>query len=85
MYYVYILKQNNADHFYVGSTNDLKKRIKQHQEGLTRSTQGREWELYCYFAFQNEQICRNFEKYLKGGSGRSFSKKHFGFKLKQER
>ena len=33
--------------------------------------------LYAYFAFRNKHIAYRFEKYLKSGSGRAFSKKHF--------
>ncbi|MBU0732400.1 GIY-YIG nuclease family protein [Patescibacteria group bacterium] len=81
MHYVYILKEKSKNHFYIGSTNDLERRIKEHKKGTTRTTKGREWELYCYFAFSNKIVSQNFEKYLKGGSGRSFSKKHFEFKV----
>lgn len=74
-------KQIRIQHFYVGSTNNLKRRLQEHKAGLNKSTQGREWEIYCYFVFINEKICRNFEKYLKTGSGRSFTKKHFELKV----
>ena len=81
MYYTYILKEINKNHFYIGSTKNLKRRFKEHYKNFNVSTRGRKWELYCYFAFKKEIICRNFEKYLKSGSGRSFSKKHFEFKI----
>ena len=81
MFYVYILKEKSKNHFYIGSTNNLNRRLKEHLNSSGGTTKGRKWELYCYFAFKEEQICRNFEKYLKGGSGRSFSKKHFEFKV----
>jgi predicted GIY-YIG superfamily endonuclease len=81
MYYTYVLKQVGGRHYYVGSTNDLQRRLKEHKDNLNRSTRSRRWELYCYFAFRREDLARSFEEYLKGGSGRSFSKKHFEFKV----
>lgn len=78
MWYVYILEEvDKAGSCYVGFTEDLRKRIADHKSGNTRSTQGRRWLLKVYVAFHNEKVARNFEKYLKSGSGRSFCKKHF--------
>lgn len=37
MAYVYILKTNNNT-YYIGSTNDLKTRLRQHQSGKVKST-----------------------------------------------
>jgi predicted GIY-YIG superfamily endonuclease len=81
MFYTYILKQDDADHFYVGFTSNLKHRVLEHAEGTTKSTSGRKWTLYCYFSFIDEKTARNFEVYLKTGSGRAFSKRRFGFKV----
>lgn len=75
MYYTYVLKNSALNRFYTGSTNNLKRRIKEHKE--TKSY----FELYCYFAFIDNRTAREFESYLKTGSGRSFSKKHFAFKV----
>ena len=38
MYYMYILKNPVTSRYYVGSTNDLSRRLKQHSSGLTRTT-----------------------------------------------
>jgi putative endonuclease len=81
MFYTYILKEIGKKHFYVGSTNNLKNRITEHKQGKNISTRGREWKIYCYFVFNKEKIARNFETYLKTGSGRAFAKKHFEFKI----
>lgn len=85
MFYTYILKQQGIEHFYVGSTHNLERRLQEHLAGLNISTRGRKWEIYCYFAFSNEVTCRNFEAYLKTGSGRAFAKKHFAFKIEEIR
>lgn len=72
MYYVYILKCVDK-RTYIGSTNDLKDRIKRHQLGYILATKNRfPIKLIAYFAFSSEETARNFEKYLKLGSGRAF-------------
>lgn len=38
MYWVYILKNKQDDKLYIGSTPNLKKRIKEHNEGKSKST-----------------------------------------------
>ena len=77
MWYVYILHcKNNKP--YIGCTDDLKNRIKRHKKGYVLATKNiKPVELYCYFSFLNKHIAYNFEKYLKSGSGRAFTKKHF--------
>ena len=37
MYYVYILKSKVTDKYYVGYTNDLKRRLSEHNSGKTKS------------------------------------------------
>ncbi|HEY4515224.1 MAG TPA: GIY-YIG nuclease family protein [Candidatus Paceibacterota bacterium] len=77
MQYVYILKCNDRG-WYVGCTNDLKKRIERHVKGYVPATKNmRPLMLLHYFAFSNKLIAYNFEKYLKSHSGRAFMKKHF--------
>lgn len=76
-YYVYILScfDNKP---YIGCTCDLKDRIARHQKGHIPATCRRlPIKLICYFAFSSKYIAFDFEKYLKSGSGRAFTKKHF--------
>ena len=40
MYCVYILKSLKKKKYYVGHTSDLKKRLKEHNSGKTKSTKG---------------------------------------------
>jgi predicted GIY-YIG superfamily endonuclease len=76
MFYVYILKQHAKNHYYVGYTNNLARRIKEHNNNLTQSTRSRKWSLICFIAFLKQGSAERFEKYLKSGSGRAFSKRH---------
>ena len=77
MFYTYILKETNKEHYYVGSTSDIDKRLERHSIGECSFTKNRNWEIFCYFAFKYEKTARKFEIYLKSGSGRAFAKKHF--------
>ena len=79
MFYVYILRSISVPgHFYVGYTNDLKRRLKQHNtehDGYTDKY--KPWQIKAYFAIEDEDKAKDFEKYLKSQSGREFIKKHF--------
>ncbi|MDD5223219.1 MAG: GIY-YIG nuclease family protein [bacterium] len=75
MWYVYILKDRNGA-IYIGSTNDLKRRLKEHQAGNCYSTKRlNEMNLEAYIAVNSERTARNLEKYLKTGSGKAILKK----------
>jgi len=75
MYYVYILKLNNTS-FYTGSTPDIKRRIKEHKDGRSKSTKNfRPIKLVWYCIFSTRLQARRFEKYLKTGSGQAFRNK----------
>ena len=41
MHYVYVLKSKVDGKLYIGSTNDLKRRFKEHNDGLNESTKHR--------------------------------------------
>ena len=79
MLYVYIL-QSSADSskFYVGITEDLKARMKEHNAGeVFHTAKFKPWTVKNYFAFNDSKKTFAFEKYLKSGSGRAFAKRHF--------
>lgn len=38
MFWLYILKNEDTNRYYIGSTNDLNRRLKQHLKGATRTT-----------------------------------------------
>jgi len=75
MWYVYILKDKN-NKTYIGSTNNLERRIAEHKEGLCYSTKYFKGIcLEAYIAVNSESIARNLGKYFKKGSGKAFLKK----------
>ena len=75
MYYVYSLKCK--DGYYVGCTDDINDRLSRHQKGIVPATVNRlPITLEFYFAIKDKYKAFEFEKYLKSGSGRAFTKKH---------
>jgi predicted GIY-YIG superfamily endonuclease len=78
MKYVYILKSKiNQSKYYTGISKDAMKRLQYHNAGQSPYTSKfKPWELITYIAFSNSSKAYEFEKYLKSGSGRAFSKKH---------
>ena len=73
---MYILKSNNSDFIYVGSTHDLKRRLAEHNEGSNVSTKSyRPFKLVAYVAAENVGRARNLDKYFKTGSGKAVLKK----------
>ena len=81
MYYAYILQSNKDKQFYTGYTNDLKERLKLHNDGKVTSTKNRlPVELVYYEACLNQQDATHREKYLKTAWGKRYIKtrlKHF--------
>ncbi|WP_106638658.1 GIY-YIG nuclease family protein [Allosphingosinicella vermicomposti] len=77
MHYVYLIEGAGGAR-YVGCTNDLKRRLAEHNAGESSHTKRLiPWQLVTYIAFQHEQSARAFEAYLKHGSGHAFAKRHF--------
>ena len=69
-YYVYILQSSKDRELYIGMTNDLKKRLKEHARGDVQSTKKRRFlKLIHYEYFVNKQDADAREKYLKSGYG----------------
>ncbi len=78
-YYVYMLQSmTNPDRFYVGMTEDLEERIKEHNAGaVPHTSKDRPWRVETAVAFRSRIKAVAFEKYLKSHSGRAFAQKHF--------
>lgn len=73
MFYVYVLR--SPKQFYIGSTNDLQRRFKEHLSGKSFATKNKgPWKLVYYEASENEKDARKREKYLKTAWGRRYLK-----------
>lgn len=66
MFYVYILKSLKDGKLYIGFTRDLRKRLKEHNSGVSRSTKSRTpFELVYYEAYKSRSDAEKREKMLK--------------------
>lgn len=75
MFYAYILQLNDGS-YYHGYSDNLKQRLKAHQQGTIFSTKNlRPVRLVFYGAFETQKKAIAFEKYLKSSSGFAFSNK----------
>jgi predicted GIY-YIG superfamily endonuclease len=76
----YIIRSEvDPSRHYVGITNDMRDRLDWHNHGPSGHTVShRPWSLVVSMEFATEKAARRFEKYLKSGSGRAFTKRHFG-------
>ena len=74
---VYILRSvRNSNLHYMGVCNDLKARLTEHNTGECKATnKGGPWKVETAIYFSDEKKATAFERYLKTGSGRAFSKK----------
>jgi len=73
MFYVYLLQDTEGD-LYTGYTSDLRKRLKEHNQGKTISTKNRRWSVIYYEACMQEGDARRREKYLKTTHGKRMIK-----------
>lgn len=72
-FYVYVLKSLPDGQKYVGSTRDLRERIKVHARGMSFATAPRRpFRLIYYEACLTEGDTRRRERYLKTTGGRRF-------------
>ncbi|KPL01590.1 MAG: hypothetical protein AMJ90_07545 [candidate division Zixibacteria bacterium SM23_73_2] len=71
-YYVYIMTNKNNDVLYTGFTNNLKRRVYEHKNGLCKGFTKRYniVKLVYYEIFQDSYAAIAREKQIKGGSRR---------------
>ena len=73
MFYVYVLKSLVNGRRYTGSTNNLERRIAEHNIGQTKYTRlTKPFELMYKEAYKTSLEAKRREKFLKTGKGREF-------------
>jgi putative endonuclease len=71
-YYVYVLRSLRDKGLYIGSTRDLKTRLRLHNDGAVRSTSPRRpFELILFEAYRGEYDPKRREVYFKSTKGRT--------------
>jgi putative endonuclease len=75
MFIVYALKSEKDGRIYVGFTQDLSRRLKEHNSGKTRSTKAwLPWNVIYTEEVDSREKARAREIYLKSGIGKEFLK-----------
>jgi putative endonuclease len=75
MFYAYVLKSKKVDFFYKGHCSDLKKRLEQHNAGMTTSIRPYiPFEVVYFEEFETREEAVKREKFFKSSSGRRFLK-----------
>ena len=69
MYYIYLLVSDD-NRKYTGYTNDLKRRLREHNAGKSAYTRGKTWHLVYYEAYASKKDAMRREKRLKDGRAR---------------
>lgn len=70
MFYVYLLRSQRDGDFYIGYTDNLRRRFSEHNRGRVTSTKGRvPFALAYYEAYRAELDARNRERQLKRRAG----------------
>lgn len=77
MWFVYVIQGEKDKSFYVGATQNIKKRLQEHNWHLTTSNKNKApYKLAWYCGFEDKLKALKFERYLKSGSGFAFRNKH---------
>jgi len=73
MFYVYLLESKKGKKFYTGCTNNLSRRVKEHNLGLNKSTKPHKpYKIIYYEAYINKDDAFAREKILKSQWGRKY-------------
>jgi putative endonuclease len=76
--YVYVLKSEKHWRFYVGLANDVEVRLKEHNNGKTKSTRPyKPWKLVLWSESDSLAEARRREKWFKSGVGKEYIKRHW--------
>ena len=75
MFTVYVLKSQSSGKLYIGQTQDLERRIFEHQNGIARYTRNHgPWEVLFTEEYSTRVEAMRRETFLKSGKGREFIK-----------
>ena len=73
MYFVYVLYSNRHDKYYIGQTNNLERRLGQHNSGKSRATKHYlPWAIFFQKELKTRVEAMQFEKYLKSLKNKNY-------------
>jgi putative endonuclease len=76
MWYVYVLRSARDKQLYIGSTDDISRRLSQHNSGEIDATKDRvPLILEAFVAVKDQSKAGKLESYFKSGSGRAILNK----------
>ncbi|OEK02883.1 endonuclease [Roseivirga sp. 4D4] len=76
MFFVYAIDSQVRTYTYVGLTDNIERRLEQHNKGYNKTTKAyRPFKLFYQEQFETRIEARQREKYLKSGVGREYLKK----------
>ena len=75
MFFVYAIKSESKNYTYIGLTDNVDRRVTQHNSGYERTTKPyAPFQVILVESFETRAVARKREKYLKSGVGREFLK-----------
>jgi putative endonuclease len=84
VFYVYVLRSESDNGFYIGYSTDLKRRLSEHARGTSLATKSRgPWKLIYYEAYTEREDAEGREKFLKSGARRRFLRAQLRHYLKR--
>jgi putative endonuclease len=79
-WYIYVLKSKKDGMWYTGYTDDLRRRVQDHNKGLVYSTRKRRpFDLVYYEACLDKRDAKMREQYLKTGMGKRYIRNRLKF------
>ena len=83
---LYILKSKIKDRYYIGHTNDLDRRLTEHNTGQTKSTRSyKPWELVYHKTYSHKSDAAKAENFLKAKKSKIFIERIISGKVTLER
>ena len=78
MWTVYVLESLTKKRLYIGMSENLNRRVDEHNSGKVFSTKGfRPWQIIHTEEYPDSQTARKREKYLKSGYGKMWLKQKY--------